>query len=78
MTLEPVPELIPVNPQYTQPYFVAMIIDNKVYEILNVSGQSAARFLANPTFVQINNGDALVGSDYDPQTNTFTIPGREY
>jgi hypothetical protein len=77
MSLEPVPELNTAFPQYTEKYFVAMIIDNVVYEVINVNGQSAAKFMRQPSFVQINVGDAVVGSVYNPETGTFTIPGRD-
>lgn len=78
MTLEPVPPLDDIKPPtYSEKYFVALLIDNVVHEIFNVNGQGAARFLAQPTFKQVEFGQAGIGSVYDPVTDTFTKPYRQ-
>lgn len=64
MSLTPVPPLeIPVAP--AEPYFIAMVIDGLVHEMVNVNGSQAARFLAQPTFVQVDIGTCQVGWTYD-------------
>lgn len=59
------------------PFNMALIIDNKVYQIMNVDGQTAAAFLAPHTFVQIAEGEAQAGWDYDPATGAFIEPTEE-
>lgn len=64
MTLPSVPPLeTPSGPR--EPYFIAMVIDGVVHEILNVDGNSASRFLAQPTFVQVNQTMCGIGWTYD-------------
>lgn len=73
--LPAVPELpasVPVHVYY--PFYVAMIIDGVVHDVLNVDGQTAARYLAQPTFVQIAKSDAGMGWVYDAVTGTFSYP----
>lgn len=71
MTLEPLPPLqAPTPPK--EPFFVAMVIDGVVFEVLNIDGSSAARFLAQPTFVQVSQTQCASGWTYDG--TTFTPP----
>jgi hypothetical protein len=53
-------------------YDVAMVIDGVVYEVLNVDGRGAARFLAQPTFVQVAANSVFPGWTYDSQTQQFS------
>lgn len=62
----PEPELLPFD--------VAMLIDNIVYQVLNVDGQSAAQYLAQPTYLRVKHGETKVGWKYDPETKTFSRP----
>lgn len=73
MALEQVPALQPLNVT-VQPYWIATVVNGQVYDVMNVSGQQAAMYLSNPTFVQIANGDAGVGWTYDAGTGKFTAP----
>lgn len=74
-TLPTVPGLDTAVPEpRNNDYDIAMVIDGVVFEIMNVNGQGAARFLAQPTFVQVAPGDAFPGWVYDAQTNTFSLP----
>ena len=51
--LLPVPTLVaPVSETFGK-YRVAMVINGVTHTILNLEGQDAARYLSNPTFVQI-------------------------
>ena len=74
--LPAIPSLDPVSPAELalQPYDVALIIDNVVYQTFNIDGQTAARFLAQPLFVQFANDTAKTGYHYDPETGTFFNP----
>lgn len=76
MAVQPLPEVPPLQPiQNTYlPYWVAMIIDGVVYDVMNLDGHAASRYLAQPTFVQVGPGDAGIGWVYDEATNTFTPP----
>jgi hypothetical protein len=74
---ENIPELYPPALPKTNPFDMALIIDGKVYQVMNVDGQTAAAFLAEHTFVQIEEGEAQVGWDYDPATGAFTKPAAE-
>jgi hypothetical protein len=68
-----VPPLTPVNFNY-QPYFLAVVIDNTVYDIMNLDLFGAQKFLAQPTFVQVDQTTTVVGATYDPATGVFTPP----
>lgn len=70
-TLPPVPQ---VQADILQPYFVALIIDGTVNQIMNLQGVDAARFMAQPKFVQIYQGQAQQGWTYDEATGEFTNP----
>lgn len=71
MSLPQVPALEPII-NTMQPYFVAMIIDGKVYDVMNVDGTQAAKYLAQPTFVQVEMGQVALGYRYDG--TTFSLP----
>lgn len=53
---------------------VAMIIDGVVFEVMNVDGRGAARFLAQPTFVQVAANSVFPGWVYNSETQTFSSP----
>lgn len=53
-------------------FHLAVVIDNVVYQMMQVDGRNAALFLANPTFIQVAQGDAQVGYTYHPETGTFS------
>jgi hypothetical protein len=76
MALPQVPEIMtPVDRTAEESkYNLAVIIDNTVYAILGTDGQSAARFLAQPTFVQVDKNLVTEGDIYDPATGTFSTP----
>ena len=74
---EIIPTLEQPGPVKLHPFNMALIIDNKVYQVMNVDGQTAAAFLADHTFVQIADGEAQAGWDYDPATQTFSAPVTE-
>lgn len=59
------------------PFNMALIIDNQVYQVMNVDGQTAAAFAAPHTFVQIADGEAQAGWSYDVATGTFSAPAEE-
>ena len=64
MANEDLPPLeIPVSVQY--PYDIALVIDGIVFQIMNVTGQAAAQFLSQPTFVRLTTDNfAKVGWKY--------------
>jgi hypothetical protein len=52
MANEDIPELeVPDSVQF--PFDIAMVIDGTVFQVMNVTGQAAAQFLSQPTFVRI-------------------------
>jgi hypothetical protein len=78
----PLPALPELDPVLTIPapkhdFYLAVVLDGVVYQTLNVDGQTAALYVAQPTFVQIDIGDAQTGHIYDAETNTFSIPTPE-
>lgn len=75
-TLPEVPGLVApaVQEVASQPYDIAIIIDNVVYQVINTDGQFAAQLLAQPTFVQVSVAEAKVGWIYDPATGKFSPP----
>lgn len=75
-TLPGVPELeVPaVQEVRSQPFDIAVIIDNVVYQVINTDGQFAAQLLAQPKFVQVLPSEAKVGWIYNESDNTFTQP----
>lgn len=56
------------------PYDIALVIDNIVYQTMNVPGDMAAQYMAQPKFVQYINNSAHVGWIYDEETDTFSPP----
>lgn len=80
--LPDVPELVfPKLDFAPHPYDIALIIDDTVFQIMNVDGQSAAQFLSQPKFVRITGGDFVkVGWKYidgqfvQPDPNEFEFP----
>lgn len=74
MTLPNVPNLTVMAPTNDATYAIAAIIDNIVYQVIRTDGQSAAQFLAQPTFVQVDPAQVQAGYLYDAQTNQFTPP----
>jgi hypothetical protein len=71
-----VPELVPPFPEgiYDQPFYVAMLIDNICYNVLNCNGEQASQYLSNPQFIQVLPLQARMGWKYDPETGTFSPP----
>jgi len=65
----PVVEQIP-----TYEFDVAMIIDDTVFQIINMDGPTAAQYLSSPSFVQVAHGEVKVGwihhnGVFSPPTN---------
>jgi hypothetical protein len=65
MELPEVPELVAPAPEHVPAYDynIAMLIDNVVYQVMNVDSQQAAQFMSQPTFIQVGS-DAKVGWQY--------------
>lgn len=73
MSLEPVPPL--QSPQApVEPYFIAMVINGVVHEVFNVNGNQAARYLAQPTFVQIDQAANMCNVGWLYDGTVFTPP----
>ena len=78
MALKPVPPLpaagvgiVPVK----DPYYLVMVIDGVAYNVMTLEGTEAAKFLAQPTFVQVEDVTGIVAGDlYDAATGTFSKP----
>lgn len=64
MSLPQVPSLQPVQVNY-QPYFIAMVIDGTVYDVMNVDETTASKYMAQPSFVQVGMGEVALGYTYD-------------
>lgn len=60
------PELIVPKVELAQfPFDIAVIIDGVVFQIMNVDGQTAAQFMAQPKFVRITKDNSVkVGWKY--------------
>jgi hypothetical protein len=71
-----VPELErPKHEVSAYPYDIALIIDDVIFQIMNVDGQHAAQFLSQPKFVRILPGDfAKIGWKY--VDGKFVYPGE--
>lgn len=71
-----VPELKKPFPDavYRQPFNVALIIDDMVYNVINCNGEQAAQYLAQPLFVQIAEDETKVGWKYDKESGKFIRP----
>ncbi len=53
-----IPELVRPKVEIApNPYDIALIIDGIVFQVMNVDGQSAAQFMAQPTFVRVGKDD---------------------
>ena len=69
------PEIVKTFPEPERlPFDIAMLIDNVVYQVLNVDGQSAAQYLSQPTYIRVKNEETRVGWKYNPETKTFSRP----
>lgn len=67
----PIEDIVLTNPL---PYDVAVLVDNVVYTTMNLDGNQAAIYLAQPTFVQVEYAQVRAGQIYDPATGTFSDP----
>ena len=57
-TLPDIPDLVaPKFEVSPHPYDIALVIDDTVFQIMNVDGQHAAQFMSQPRFVRVNPGD---------------------
>lgn len=74
MALPEIPELSVLGDGSEASFSVAVIIDNRVYQVISTDGQSAAQFLSQPTFVQVDKTQVGPGDIYDPATSTFSKP----
>lgn len=74
MTLPAIPELSVLGNGSEAIFSVAVVIDNRVYQVISTDGQSAAQFLSQPTFVQVDKSAVAPGDVYDPETGTFSKP----
>jgi hypothetical protein len=56
---------------------IAIIIDNKVVQILNADDQFTALLLSDPVFIDVTDVWAVepiaIGTDYDPATNRLSV-----
>jgi hypothetical protein len=61
-----VPDLKAPVPENTGefPYEIAMVIDDVIYDVMNVDGQQAAQYMTQPKFVLFNPGEARIGWTY--------------
>lgn len=75
-SLPSIPDLI--APKYEvspYPYDIALIVDDTVFQIMNVDGQQAAQFMSQPKFVRILPGDIVkIGWKYID--GSFVYPGE--
>jgi hypothetical protein len=71
-----VPELKKPFPDavYRQPFNVALVIDDFVYNVINCNGEQAAQYLAQPLFVQVAEDETKVGWKYEKETGKFIRP----
>jgi len=74
MSLPQVPNFVLPKPENItpNPYFIALLVDNVLVNLMNVDGQTAAAYLSNPTFVQVT-GTEQPGMKYNPSTKEFTV-----
>ena len=76
MALKPVPPLQPAAAgviPVKDPYYIVMVIDGIVYNVMTIEGTEAAKFLAQPTFVQVEDVTGInAGDTYDAATGTFS------
>jgi len=72
MSDKELPEIVKPYPEpERQPFDVAMLIDNIVYQVLNIDGQTAAQYLSQPTYVRIKDGEAKNGWKYNPEALVY-------
>lgn len=72
--LLPVPPLVPPTaPETTGRYRVAMVINGIVHTVFNLDTTDAARYLSNPTFVQIPK-TLYVDPGFIYENDTFIAP----
>ena len=73
MTLPQIPNL--EAPQFdAYEHYMAVILDGVVYQVINVSPQTAAIYAAQPKFVQVDGISVREGYLYDEATDTFSAP----
>ena len=76
--LLPVPPLVPPTPpETTGRYRVAMVINGLVHTVFNLDTTDAARYLSNPTFVQIPK-TLYVDPGFIYENATFSDPQAQY
>jgi hypothetical protein len=71
MPLPEIPELASID-ENNLDYSIALIIDGTVYQVLNTDGNSAAQFMSQPVFVQVDKTEVAIGDKYDATTGAFT------
>lgn len=73
MTLPQIPSLeIPQVDVYE--HDMAVILNGVVYQVINVSPQTAALYNEQPKFVQVDRNLVREGHLYDEATGTFSVP----
>ncbi len=61
-------------------YYIALIVDNEVVQMIKASERFYSIMMSNPIIKDVNGltveegGTVTTGSIYDPITNTFTLP----
>ncbi|MFM5968478.1 MAG: hypothetical protein ACKOQ8_05535 [Micrococcales bacterium] len=74
MSLPEIPQLTVLGEGAEALYSVAVVIEGRVYQVISTDGQSAAQFLAQPTFVHVDKNAVAPGDVYDATTGTFSKP----
>lgn len=72
MTLPTPPEIAPIVPDDLTAFDLAVVLNDTVYQVVSTNGQTAAVFLAGPSFVQVDRNLVAVGDAYNPATGEFT------
>jgi hypothetical protein len=74
-----IPNLDPIEsiPKPIHEFFLAAIYDGIVYQTLNIDPQTAALYVAGPTFIQVEQGQVQQGWSYDATDGTFAPPVPE-
>jgi hypothetical protein len=76
-------EKIAKERENTPPVALVYLIDNTVVDIIRTDERLAAIMLSQPLILDLsdvenlNDINAVVGSTYDPETSTFTLPAEE-
>lgn len=75
-SLPEIPTLVPPAAENVPsfPYNIALLINDVVYQVMNVDGKTASEFMAQPKFVQVG-PDAKIGWIY--KDGTFVSPFDE-